>query len=203
VPSDWMMGRIQRCSFQAQAEFIRLCCIYWNNEGNYLLSEAKIECECLQEMLDKNIIKHNDMHIYIDFLDSQLSDIEDIRKQRSKAGKKGASAKQVLNKSQASAKQVLSKTKHSIGENSIVEDSIEKEIPTYEEFLIHALSKKPNVSKDHVRSKYDSWVENDWKDGNDKKIKNWKSKLTTRFHIYQKQKKKMVLLIKKGKKESG
>ena len=28
-----------------------------------------------------------------------------------------------------------------------------------------------------IKAKYDSWVENNWKDGNGNKIKNWKTKL--------------------------
>ena len=51
-------------------------------------------------------------------------------------------------------------------------------IPTFNDFLAHALSKDELISERDVRLKYDSWVENDWKDGNDKKITNWKSKLT-------------------------
>lgn len=53
-----------------------------------------------------------------------------------------------------------------------------KNIPPYEEFENHALSKKSNLCKESIKLKYDSWVENDWKDGNNKKISNWKSKLT-------------------------
>jgi len=50
-------------------------------------------------------------------------------------------------------------------------------IPEYSEFLAYALTQSPNIDKEHLRLKYDSWVVNDWKDGNDKKIVNWKSKL--------------------------
>ena len=44
-------------------------------------------------------------------------------------------------------------------------------IPTYEEFFIHAKSKIDNISPKAVKLKYESWIENDWKDGNDKPIK--------------------------------
>lgn len=50
-------------------------------------------------------------------------------------------------------------------------------IPTWIDFLSYADIKKPNVHREHLKSKYDAWVENGWKDGNDKKITNWKSKL--------------------------
>jgi hypothetical protein len=50
-------------------------------------------------------------------------------------------------------------------------------IPSFDEFLIYALEKKPKVSQTDLRLKYDSWIANDWKNGNDKKITNWKSAL--------------------------
>lgn len=54
----------------------------------------------------------------------------------------------------------------------------EKNIPTREEFLQYAFSKKRTLNKEAVELKYMAWVENGWKDGNDKQIKNWKTKLT-------------------------
>ena len=51
---------------------------------------------------------------------------------------------------------------------------IDKPIPTFEEFKKYAIEKKPKVNLQDVRLKYDSWKTNDWKNGNDKKIKNWK-----------------------------
>lgn len=50
-------------------------------------------------------------------------------------------------------------------------------IPTFEDFLNYAIEHKPKVSKIDLKYKYESWLQNDWKDGNDKKIKNWKTKL--------------------------
>jgi len=53
----------------------------------------------------------------------------------------------------------------------------EGNIPPFSDFLKYALSRKPKINEDLLKLKYESWVENGWKDGNDKKIKNWKSKL--------------------------
>jgi hypothetical protein len=50
-------------------------------------------------------------------------------------------------------------------------------IPPYPEFLEYALEKQPTVDKQSLKLKYEAWIENGWKDGHDKKIKNWKSKL--------------------------
>lgn len=54
---------------------------------------------------------------------------------------------------------------------------LNKDIPTREDFISYALEKDSTVDKKALSLKYDSWVENNWKDGNDKKIKKWKSKL--------------------------
>lgn len=54
---------------------------------------------------------------------------------------------------------------------------VKKEIPLFEEFLIYAVEHKPKVSKNELKLKYESWVVNDWKDGHNVKIINWKSKL--------------------------
>ena len=50
-------------------------------------------------------------------------------------------------------------------------------IPEFKEFLNYALEKKPKVSQIDLKLKYDSWLTNDWKNGNDKKITNWKAAL--------------------------
>lgn len=50
-------------------------------------------------------------------------------------------------------------------------------IPTLQEFYAYAISLNDKVSQIDVKAKYHAWVENDWKDGNDKKIIRWKSKL--------------------------
>jgi len=53
----------------------------------------------------------------------------------------------------------------------------EKVIPGVEEFISYAREKKPNVNTEAVKLKYEAWIANDWKDGNDKEVKNWKTKL--------------------------
>ena len=50
-------------------------------------------------------------------------------------------------------------------------------IPTWEEFLSYAKEKEPSVKVSALRNKFDAWLENGWKDGNDKKIVKWKVKL--------------------------
>lgn len=61
-----------------------------------------------------------------------------------------------------------------------------KDIPNFSEFLDHAISKEPNVDEYALRLKFESWVENGWKDGNNRKITNWKSKLTNTIQFIAK-----------------
>jgi hypothetical protein len=56
----------------------------------------------------------------------------------------------------------------------------ENNIPNWVDFLAYAQSKKPNVDKDELLLKYESWMENDWctnSKGKQHKIKNWRSTL--------------------------
>lgn len=59
-------------------------------------------------------------------------------------------------------------------------------IPEFSEFLAYAISQVPNVIQQEVKLKYDSWIVNDWKDGNNKKIVNWKSKLNNTLPFLKK-----------------
>jgi len=58
-----------------------------------------------------------------------------------------------------------------------VNENVNENIVSFSEFLEYAKSKKSDVNIESLKFKYDAWVENGWKDGNDNKIKNWKSKL--------------------------
>jgi hypothetical protein len=50
-------------------------------------------------------------------------------------------------------------------------------IPDWDEFLAYGKEKEPSVKVSALKNKYDAWVVNGWKNGNDKPIKNWKSAL--------------------------
>lgn len=62
--------------------------------------------------------------------------------------------------------------------NGKKEAKVENEkIPAEVEFMEFATASCPNVDKELVRLKYLAWVNNNWRDGNNKKIANWKTKL--------------------------
>jgi len=56
-------------------------------------------------------------------------------------------------------------------------EQINKGIPPFIEFRDYAIEHKPLANIKDLKLKYDSWVANGWKDGNNKKIINWKSKI--------------------------
>lgn len=60
------------------------------------------------------------------------------------------------------------------------EKELAKHIPDLEKFLIHCKSVLKENFNDYefsLKSKYETWVADDWKDGHGKKIKNWKNKI--------------------------
>jgi hypothetical protein len=61
--------------------------------------------------------------------------------------------------------------------SSINKQDTNNNIPSIDKFLSFAISEKPLIDQYSVRAKYDAWIQNEWKDGNGKKIKNWKTKL--------------------------
>ena len=88
TPSDWMMGKIQRCPEVTQARFMRLCCLYWNKECNLLIEDAEIEIdkEHFDILVSKKIISKNETHLNISFLDEQYLEIEDNTNEKRKSG---------------------------------------------------------------------------------------------------------------------
>lgn len=89
LPSDYMMGKIQRCPEVTQARFIRLCCLYWNKECDLSVNDAIIEIDQdhYDILVSKNIIKIIDNSISIDFLNEQMRDVTEVSKGKSKAAK--------------------------------------------------------------------------------------------------------------------
>lgn len=85
-------------------------------------------------------------------------------------------------------------------------DKNEKEykIPDYLEFKNFALGKQPNLDIDALKNKYEAWKENGWRDLNDKKIKNWKSKVINNLQYWAKNEKQLGtprIVYKNGKKQ--
>jgi hypothetical protein len=88
TPSDWMMGKIQRCPEVTQARFMRLCCLYWNKDCNLSIDDAEIEIdkEHFDILVSKKIISKNETYFNISFLDEQFLEIQESSNDKSKSG---------------------------------------------------------------------------------------------------------------------
>ncbi len=86
---------------------------------------------------------------------------------------------QVDNKWTASGQQMNTNN----NDNNNKNDKNKNTIPSFFEFLNYAktLDKYHSNLEQPLKTKYDSWVANDWHDGKNNKIKNWKSKLISTF----------------------
>lgn len=88
-PAEWMMGRITRESSDVQIAFIRICCQFWRNSGDMTIEDASLECDenHFKLLVNKKFILTDGNCISIKFLDTQLDEMAEVSKGRSKAAK--------------------------------------------------------------------------------------------------------------------
>ena len=177
--SEWDNGTIQMCSRETKGLFIDLCSMYWARLGD-IKTKLALQKLCngnanaLQELIEEDIIQILDEKIVIYFLDEQLKEFNAVSDKRKKAANKRWEQPTENKAVNANALQVQSKS-NAIREEKIREDK--NKIPTFIEFRDYAIEHKPLANIKDLKLKYDSWVANGWKDGNNKKIVNWKSKI--------------------------
>jgi hypothetical protein len=202
TPSDWMMGKIQRCPEVTQARFLRLCCLYWNKECEISIDDAIIEIdkEHFDILKSKKIISVNDTHFNISFLDEQFLEINENAKSKSNNGiignlkrwhptiyskfeSKEISLNEAIKQSQSIASQSLpdsnpiAKQSQSIAdknrEDKIIKDNI-KDINTRKrEFYNSLIPFLDFYSKDMLKDFFEYWSEHG---ENDKKFRKEKEK---------------------------
>lgn len=87
TPTDWIMGKIQKCPEITQARFMRLLCLYWNKECVLSLEDAEIEIDKdhLDILISKKVLKIIDDLLVIDFLNEQLESISETSLKRKEA----------------------------------------------------------------------------------------------------------------------
>jgi len=185
--SEWSDGDITLEDMEVQGLFINLCAYYWSNECNLTLTKAKKRFRNVSELGFENLIENkiisvkNDV-IKINFLNEQRKDRGAKSLINRQNGSKGGRPKKNpsgFNSLTENITETKAKQK-AIREDKKREDKKREDnsIPAYDDFLKHAVSKIENLDKKAVKLKFDSWIENDWKDGNNKPILNWKAKLT-------------------------
>lgn len=176
--SEWLNDDISLEDYETKGVFSDVCAFYWFKDCS--ITKAMLEkrfrnaLPTIQSLIELSIIKIDSKeNVIIKFLDEQYDLLSEKRLKRSLAGKKGGLKKS--SNAKAKLKQSPSYKDNNKDNNK---DKDNKNIPLYEEFKTHALTKNPNVDLTILKAKYESWLENGWKDGNNRQIKNWKSKLT-------------------------
>lgn len=169
--SEWILGRISDLPDKVQGAFIIAICHYWHKKCDYFANDfkSKIGKKRFDLLQINNLFEIKNDKIIIPFLNEQFSELSEIHPKRVKSGQAGGIA---------SAK-ARSKAKSKHLDKEVDKDKI-KIIPTLVEFLDYCKT-IPEISYPQLefslKSKYESWVENGWKDGNDNRIKNWKGKI--------------------------
>ena len=180
IATEWLTGDIVYESFEAQGLFINICALYWQRDGKLSVEDIskRYKTELYQTLTDR-FFSVNDGFISISFLDEQLIDANHTSKVNSENGKKGGRPKLLETlENKPTANRPLSEIKQrKEKKNNNKRKEKEIEIPSCESFVSFAVENKPKVDVSKVALKYSSWIANDWKDGNDNKINNWKSKL--------------------------
>lgn len=129
------------------------------NDENPILEDRflKLAFEPIKLQLKRDLIKWNE-----------------IKEKRSLAGIASAESKKKSTKSTSVKSVQQTSTKSTVNVNDIV---IVTSTPAFNEFLLYAKEKEPSINPAALKNKYDAWIENGWRNGNDKPIKNWKSAL--------------------------
>lgn len=156
-PSEWTMGKITRCKPSTQASFIRLCCIYWNDNGCMLIEDAQLEFtpDDWDEAIRYRLIgfTEDNHQIVIKFLDSQLQEIRKLSQQASNAGKASAQAR--LNKKQ----QPINARSTPVQQNPTDKDKEkDKEQEVYRAFAHLSISKREvkELHKEYTKATIDA-----------------------------------------------
>ena len=171
--SEWMNGDIDMENFECKGLFIDICSWYWFKDCSVtkaMLEKKYTNVRLLEILYGSDIIKVCEDDIEIEFLNAQFDILSEKRKARQAAGSKGGKQK----RSNAKAKL---KQKRSYKYNNKYNNKDNINIPALEEFINYAKEKKTDINIESVKLKYESWKVAGWKDGNDKDIINWKSKL--------------------------
>lgn len=184
TPTDWIMGKIQRCPEITQARFMRLICIYWNKECVLTYDDAEIEIdkEHLDILISKKIVKINNDFLVIDFLNEQIENIsETSQKRREAVLQRWSKVKQNDTSVLQTNTSVLQNDTDKSREEKIREEKEKKRVvnkftaPTELEVIGYFIENGYNETIAKKAFKY--YDTGQWKDSSGKQVKNWKQKM--------------------------
>jgi hypothetical protein len=85
--------KFQRLSPIAQAGFMTLCCVYWQDSGVMTYEDAQMNAEGVDELIERGYIQAENGMIAVPFLDEQIDEVEKLRNKKKDAGIKSAEAR--------------------------------------------------------------------------------------------------------------
>jgi hypothetical protein len=141
----------------------------------------------IESLMVLELLNFNGEDIFIPSCENRLK----LVRAGSKGGKKSKpNAKPTVKpNAKQNSNQIEKKEKENIKENKI------KDIPSFSVFKDFSIERAERLKKiidfSRLELKYESWVENDWRDGNDVPIKNWKTKLLNSLPYLWSDKKKI------------
>lgn len=185
TPTDWVMGKIQRCPEITQARFMRLICLYWNKECilSYEDAEIEIDKEHLDILISKKIIKIEDNFLLIEFLNEQLENIaETSQKRRDAVLQRWAKVKQKDTSVLQNDTSVLQ------NDTEKSREELEKEKKRKEKIVVNKFTPPSQIevidyfnqngySNESAIKAFLYYETGNWKDGKGNQVKNWKQKM--------------------------
>lgn len=169
--SDFLTGTLTMTNEQV-GKYIRLMCL---QHQKWELSEKDMLFICDsydKDIWNKFITDEDGLYFNVRLRDEMIRRSEYSESRRKNRQGKG---KEVKSKEKKGDNISLTYDKHM--ETETETETITNTIPDINLFIEYAVEKKSNVDIEAVKLKYESWKVNDWKDGYDKPIKNWKTKL--------------------------
>ena len=85
--------KFQRLTPIAQAGFMTLCCVYWQDSGTMTYDDANMNAEGVDELIERGYIQEENGMISIGFLDEQIEEVDQLRTKKKEAGVKSAEAR--------------------------------------------------------------------------------------------------------------
>lgn len=198
IATEWLTGNIVYESLSAQGLFINICATYWQRNGKLSLEEVNRRYKNpveLSELTDRFFLVKEGL-IIIKFLDEQLIEAGHVSKKNSENGRLGGRPKTLKTmdkKPTAKPTESQLKAKKSKEEEEEKKNKKENKIPTEIEFLNFCKEIKEidfSMYEFSLKAKYEAWVGNSWKDGNNNKITNWKTKIKNTIPFLNPQKSK-------------
>ena len=196
-PADYLSDmRVRMLSWASRGLYMDLLCYCWR-EGWIPSDSSAIAqlCHCQDLAIVEPCLALFDSHpddpaklVHRRLVEERNAQIE-RSEERAKAGKKGSEAR--WNKGKPKKKQSDSSAikqplaKNSLSSSSSIASSTTvihmPEYPEFEQYLINELpSLNPEWTPERIKRaaklQFDTYVDNGWKDGNGKKVKNWKLK---------------------------